>query len=206
MGNQQSQQAGHKSPISLGSTAFTFEDHSQTTATGSSDHSQQVNLTRTSHAQAQTSHTTGSNQLDVEIKLNSQQLDVEITHALTELSMCPGNVRAAAPQPQSASAERSMPLQANGRAKGDVSLADLQRRALKARSPKAKEAVLEAIETEISLIKLGRRNGWYDLGTAEGRYRAGALADRIGVKAAAQSLDRPVKSVYRWRAEFRAGK
>ena len=133
----------------------------------------------------------------------SNRLDREIRGALIELSMLPGNVRAASTQTQAPSAEKSIPLDNFGKAKGDVSLAILQRRAVGAKSLQAKAKVLTAIRTEVEAITIPRREGWYDLGTVEGRHRAGALADRIGVRKAAMSLGRPERTVYRFRQDYR---
>jgi hypothetical protein len=177
VGSEPSASAYREDRQSRAAEGAASQDHSPTTATGTGNHSP-----------------------------SPYQLDIEITRALTELAVLPGNVSGTGFESHVASAERGIPVGKNGNAKGDVSLADLQRRASRARSVMAKQAVLDAIREEISSITVGRRTNWYDLGTKEGRIKAGEFADRVGIREAARSLDRPKSSVDRWHKEYVAWK
>jgi len=135
-----------------------------------------------------------------------QFLDAQIAKALTRLAVLPGNVSGTAFERHVASVERPIPLGKNGRAKGDCTLADFQHRALRAKTVKAKTVLLVEIRDEVKSLTDARRQGWHDLGTVEGRYRAGERADQVGVRQAAREYGKPERSVRRWRQEFRTAR
>jgi DNA-binding transcriptional ArsR family regulator len=90
-----------------------------------------------------------------------------------------------------------------GRAKGDTSLADLQRRAQHAGSILAKRAVLDAINAEIDSVKVARRVGWADRGIEEGRFMIARYALVHGQKRAALAFDVSQPTVSRYVKELR---
>ena len=188
MQNHQTAWAAAEAPETLDSTASVFVDHSQTTATDSENHSQGF----------------GVRQLLEEAQ--HEFLDGQIAHALTQLAVLPGNVSGTAFERHVASVDRPIPLGKNGRAKGDCSLADFQQRALRVKTVKAKSILLMEIREEIKAMTDARRQGWHDLGTVEGRYRAGERADQVGVAQASREYGKPERSVRRWRQEFRTAR
>lgn len=172
--------------------------HSQTTATGFENHSHWDEM-YTADELGVPAHKSVED-------AQHQFLDSQIAQALTQLAVLPGNVSGTAFERHVASVERAIPVGKNGRAKGDCSLADFQQRAQRVQTVKGKTVLLVEIRAEIKEMTDARRQGWHDLGTVEGRYRAGERADQVGVKQAAREYGKPERSVRRWRQEFRTAR
>jgi hypothetical protein len=131
-------------------------------------------------------------------------LDVAITRALLELELLPGNVAGKGAEASSRNVERQIPVNSFGRARGDVTLADLKARAAKAKTITAKSAVLQAIREEVDAIRLPRRVGWADRATLDGRLMIARHARDHGRAAAAYAYDVSTRTVTKYLAELKA--
>ena len=130
-------------------------------------------------------------------------IDHAITRALRELSLLPGNVPGRGMESTSRGVDRQLPVNDQGRARGDTALADLQARALKAGSIQAKRAVLDAINAEVESVKVARRVGWADRGTLDGRLMIAKYARVHGRAAAGTAFDVTTRTVTKYLAELK---
>jgi hypothetical protein len=118
--------------------------------------------------------------------------------------MLPGNVSGRGYESSSRSSDRSIPVDAYGNARGDVTLAKLQSRALKANSIRAKRELLDKIRDEIQSVSVARRAGWADRGTLEGRLMIARHARQHGRADAAYAYAISTRTVTKYLAELRA--
>lgn len=130
-------------------------------------------------------------------------LDQALADALLELSMLPGNVAGRSYESSSFSTERQLPVDTFGNARGDTTEAKLKRRASRARSAAAKRQVLEAIRSEIDLIKKPKRRSWADTKTPTGRMAIARAAIAHGNASAAETYGVTTRTVTEYRREYR---
>lgn len=132
-----------------------------------------------------------------------RKLDAAIRQALAELELLPGNIPGRGIEAASRDSERNLPVDAFGRARGDLETADLKRRAERARTIEAKSRVLEAIRAELAAIRQPRRVGWADRQTEEGRLMIARHARDHGRAATAYAFDISTRTVTKYLAELR---
>ena len=148
-------------------------------------------------------HTQGASTAHAEL---NQRLGQRLNLRLAQLELLPGSISGKGIERTSAGVDRQLPVTDNGRARGDMGVYTMRKRVANAKTTRARALVLRDIVDEVEQVTVSRKQGWYDLGTAEGRHKAGRLAAEHGVAYACRSLGVPRRTMYRYRDEFLGAK
>lgn len=157
-------------------------------------------------SQAETAHELHTQQASTahaELNLRLQQ---RLNLRLAQLELLPGAISGKGIERTSAGVDRALPVSDTGRARGDMCVPTMRKRVANAKTVQARAFVLRDLVDEVEQVTVSRKQGWYDLGTAEGRYKAGRLAAEKGVSYACKSLGVPRRTMYRYRDEFLGAK
>ena len=132
----------------------------------------------------------------------SATLDHELRQAWARISIVAGNVRGQGFESASASADKRLPVSDSGRAQGDLEPFKLRDRLNRVKTERQARHLLDDMLEYLSEVTESKAVGRLDLGSSEGRYRAGKEAHETSVARVARRYDKPQSTVYRWRDEY----